>query len=134
MARTITDLKVWGSVGDFPLQFTRYGMSRLNSGLKWFGDGHIWRHSYQWELTTSGSNVRVLYYPDGTVQRFTYSGGAWVGIASCPDYSRKAGLITPSLGLTAPATFSAVHRRDGRGVFPDARHHRSLGQRHDAHV
>jgi RHS repeat-associated protein len=91
VARTITDLKVWGSVGDIPFEFKRYGMSRLNSGLKWFGDGHIWRHNYQWELTTSGSNVRVIYYPDGEVQRFTYSGGAWVGIASCPDLLTQSG-------------------------------------------
>jgi YD repeat-containing protein len=47
--RFVDDLTVTGSIGAYPLKWTRVLNSRGSSGL--FGDGSGWRHSYQWGLT-----------------------------------------------------------------------------------
>ncbi|HEY5894957.1 MAG TPA: DUF6531 domain-containing protein [Chthoniobacterales bacterium] len=89
--REITDLEVWGGVGEHQLEFTRYGMSRYNGSIKWFGQGHTWRHSYQWELVSDGANALKLYKPDGTHWRYTLSNGQWLGAESNPDRLSQSG-------------------------------------------
>lgn len=68
--RRTDDLKVSGAVGDQPLTWWRQANSRTASGLSWFGDGHSWRHGFQWELADAGPDVTgllqwQLIYPTG---------------------------------------------------------------------
>ena len=53
--RAVNDLAANGGAGQHRLHWTRYGHSRLVGGANWFGDGHCWRHSYQWEMTEVAS-------------------------------------------------------------------------------
>jgi hypothetical protein len=76
--REITDLQVWGGVGEHQLAFKRYAGSRYASASNWFfGNAHgLWRHSYQWEMADAGTNgsgqARVnIYYPRGEARLFT---------------------------------------------------------------
>ena len=91
VGREIPDLQVFGGVGDHQLHWTRQGFSRANSGTAWFGQGHNWRHNYQWEMTYGGFQYRDIYYPDGAVFRFTKSGGVWKREAACPDNLTQSG-------------------------------------------
>ena len=67
--RTVTDLTVPGSVGAYPLTFSRTANSRYVGGLaSLFGDGGNWRHNFQYELRYQNggtSGAMVLTYPDG---------------------------------------------------------------------
>jgi hypothetical protein len=90
--RTMRDLEVWGGVGQHQLAWSRHSFSRGNSGTKRFGNAHAWRHSYQWELVSAGTGLFDVYYPAGTVSRFTeIQSGVWSGIASCPDHLTQQG-------------------------------------------
>ena len=88
--RNVRDLEVWGGVGQHQLVWARYGHSRATNGKLWFGSGHNWRHSYQWELTVSGSSIS-LNYPDGTIYTYTKTNSLWVGAASNPDMLTQNG-------------------------------------------
>lgn len=46
--RVIDDLTVTGSIGEYPLKWTRTLNTRGGSGK--FGDGGGWTHNYQWGL------------------------------------------------------------------------------------
>lgn len=86
--RVIRDLQVWGSVGQAPLEWTRYAHSRVTPGQEWFGDGHHWRHSYQWEMADwGGTPAQInLNYPDGSAYLFTQvSSTQWNGPVGCTD-------------------------------------------------
>src|SRR5439155_8316600 len=73
--RFIDDLTVTGSVGAYPLKWTRILNTRGGTGP--FGDGGGWRHSYQWGLwlklipsscpptCTCDGPDGTIYYPDG---------------------------------------------------------------------
>jgi hypothetical protein len=69
--RTVDDLAIWGGVGEHQLVFQRYGNSRFTNATTTFGNGHSWRHSYQWELSTTATDTNGapktldLYYPNG---------------------------------------------------------------------
>jgi RHS repeat-associated protein len=72
--RSITDLVVPGSIGTYPLAFTRFSNSRAGAANGPFGGAGSWRHSYQWTIdpttATSRSSVTVpasytVNYPDG---------------------------------------------------------------------
>jgi RHS repeat-associated protein len=75
--RFVDDLTVTGSIGAYPLKWTRVMNSRGGTGK--FGDGSGWRHNYQWALTlppTSGPTplpcepevpAGNVSYPDGGV-------------------------------------------------------------------
>ncbi|HEY5892532.1 MAG TPA: DUF6531 domain-containing protein [Chthoniobacterales bacterium] len=83
--RAITDLEVWGGVGEHQLVFQRYGISRHVGSLKWFGEGHTWRHSYQWELVNDGTRALKVYKPDGSQWRYVLTVGQWTRLAGTPD-------------------------------------------------
>ena len=80
--RGITDLVVAGSVGSYPLAFTRTANSRYQEDGG-FGPAGGWRHSYAWEIDgeaeTSNSSqfftptMYPVYFPDGRVVYFTAS-------------------------------------------------------------
>src|SRR5437879_1601277 len=76
--REITDLQVWGGVGEHQLAFKRYGGSRYDPASNFFfGNAHgFWRHSYQWEMVDAGMNgsgqaLINIYYPRGEAKLFT---------------------------------------------------------------
>jgi RHS repeat-associated protein len=78
--RTITDIVVPGSVGAYPLAFTRVANSRgdaVYSSNNQFGEGGNWRHSYAWFLnSTFGLGQPTEYdvdFPDGRHVVFTPS-------------------------------------------------------------
>ena len=87
--RNVRDLEVFGGVGEHQLHWTRYGHSRTPMGLNWFGDGHNWRHSYQWEMVGVGYNLQ-LTYPDGTVCYYTPNNG-WKSFSDNPDLLTQDG-------------------------------------------
>src|ERR1700730_17029859 len=69
--RVVTDLVVAGSVGAYPLAFTRISNTRYTAGLgAEMGDAGGWRYSYQYSIdatyTKSGSPKNyTVNYPDG---------------------------------------------------------------------
>jgi RHS repeat-associated protein len=79
--RSVTDIVVSGSVGSYPLAFTRVANSRgyeVNTDHQ-FGEGGWWRHSYSWYLDVSfGLGQPTQYnvaFPDGRLLIFTPSNG-----------------------------------------------------------
>ena len=94
--RDVSDLEVWGGVGEHKLAWTRLGHSRQTFGQRWFGDGHSWRHSYQWEMVAGGSAKMPgltnstgsfsFYSPDGGAYGFQKNpSGNWVSAAGIAD-------------------------------------------------
>ena len=74
--RHIPDLKVWGGVGEHQLTWGRWANSRFVAGQNYFGDGHSWRHDYQWEMadaapSASGAAQLEIIYPEGKDNTFT---------------------------------------------------------------
>ena len=74
----VEDLKVWGSVGEQPLAWTRYYNSRAVFSNNIFGNNQTWRHGYEWETSVAydanGPYTIQLYYPNGVQNRFTRVG------------------------------------------------------------
>lgn len=74
--RHIPDLQIWGGVGEQQLVWGRWANSRFVSGQNYFGDGHNWRHEYQWEMAdaapaSSGAAQLEIVYPEGQDNTFT---------------------------------------------------------------
>lgn len=96
--RQVTDLVVPGSVGAFPLAFTRMLNSRLPlvslplADPASFGKAGTWRHSYEWSIDPFDVSGQyglppsyTVYYPDG--RRLTFgSSNSFRGPAGIPDY------------------------------------------------
>jgi len=66
--RDVSDLTVWGSVGDKELEFKRYSISRFNgSSIQKFGQGSQWRHNFQFEVGDNGvdflgrKRIKIFY-------------------------------------------------------------------------
>ena len=98
--RVITDLVVPGSVGAYPLAFTRtFNSNPEPTGFDFpcLGDGVTWRHSYQWTITPADhskgqTTAYDLAYPDGSVVTYQAStsttsepAGYWRGPAGTSD-------------------------------------------------
>jgi YD repeat-containing protein len=77
--RTVSDLQLEAGVGEHRLAWTRQAFSRVSNGAQVFGEGHKWRHSYQWDMVDSGANEVTIYQPDGSFLEFTKSGTTWTG-------------------------------------------------------
>jgi RHS repeat-associated protein len=80
--RSITDLVVAGSVGSYPLAFTRTANSRNELSLNYqFGEPGLWHHSYEWTMDginfTQDPNYQpsqyTVYFPDGRYEIFSPS-------------------------------------------------------------
>lgn len=74
--RKIEDLKVWGGVGEHALTWTRFSNSRSVNGAQLFGNGHWWKHAYQYELLStsadSSGRARLIFtMPEGNTFTFT---------------------------------------------------------------
>ncbi|TAN37223.1 MAG: hypothetical protein EPN23_06410 [Verrucomicrobia bacterium] len=79
------------------MSWERWAHSRATKGNLWFGRGHSWRHSYQWEITSAGVDTNgaaklQINYPDGTVYTFIQlSETEWESPIACPDILGQAG-------------------------------------------
>ena len=128
--RAIKDLTVWGSVGQVPLVFERYANSRAIPDFNWFGLGHNWSHSFQWELamTTSGSSPAInINYPNGAQYTFVNtSGTTWTASAGCADQLTQSGtdyylqrqngwIYHFQPNATAPSTYNMTDITDNLG-------------------
>lgn len=95
--RTVHDITAAGSVGSYPLRWTRYSNSRhaLSSGGVVFGQGGYWTHSYQWSIDLSYN----VSYPDGRVVSFLdqieVQPGIYQGPPGVPD---RLQVVTPPVG------------------------------------
>lgn len=86
--RFIDDLTVTGSVGAYPLKWTRILNTRGVGGFNSFGSGGSWRNSYQWALALTpeppghecdpwGSHAHVSH-PDGATSYFYLEGDTYI--------------------------------------------------------
>jgi YD repeat-containing protein len=95
--RSIPDLKVWGGVGEHQLSFTRFANSRFVGGAQYFGDGHSWRHNYQWDIADAasdgGSPQIEIIAPEGSDTIFTQSTtpSIWVPPTSTTETLTQSG-------------------------------------------
>src|SRR6202453_617593 len=97
--RKIDDLRIWGGVGEHQLTWTRWANSRFVGGQNYFGDGHNWRHSYQWEMadaapSSSGQAQLEIIYPEGYDNIFTQktpTSTSWTPIKSIEDSLTQSG-------------------------------------------
>jgi RHS repeat-associated protein len=117
--RSITDLVVSGSVGSYPIAFTRTLNTRYIVGLSYdFGGAGNWRHSFSWSIdsvTVSGTNnVPVSYvvnYPDGRRISFSAKNGD-------PDFRGPLGLRDRLEQIQSPsATQCCLRLSDGGKVY-----------------
>lgn len=78
--RTVTDIVVAGTVGKYPLAFTRVSNSRF-AGASGFGWAGAWRHSYAWEINADEESTNPNFqptaypvaFPDGRTVTFVHS-------------------------------------------------------------
>lgn len=75
--REITDLELFGGIGEEKLAFRRTSTSRYKPAIPTpLGTGGSWRHSYYWNIVpngtdqTSGNEIIHIDYPDGTEYDF----------------------------------------------------------------
>ena len=88
--RVIDDLTVTGSVGAYPLKWTRILNTRNGPGSSHFGQGGSWSHSYNWGFSADGESVNSLSYPDGRSICF-FSDDCWgVGLDPLDRFERLA--------------------------------------------
>jgi len=86
--RAVVDVQLFSGVGDHKLTFKRYANSRYSSSVNYFGTSGNYRHSYQWEMVSSGTNSYSIYYPTGAIWTFSPvagSPGQYASVAACPD-------------------------------------------------
>ena len=74
--QNVIDLDVWGAVGKLPFNFSRWSNSRAVSGTSVLGQGHYFRHNFQWDLATtradSNGRARVIVInPEGAEYTYT---------------------------------------------------------------
>jgi RHS repeat-associated protein len=75
--REVTDIQVFGSVGEIPLELRRTTTSRYMGGVATpFASSGSWRHNWQWQLIYGGTNgagqeIINVYYPDGRNELFS---------------------------------------------------------------
>ncbi|MES2996683.1 MAG: RHS repeat-associated core domain-containing protein [Verrucomicrobiota bacterium] len=92
----VTDLKVWGGVGEHDLAWTRHFHSRTTFAGHFLGQGNI-RHGYQWEMADAGVDsqgrpVLRVFYPEGDLYNFTkVSATVWSPPADCTDLMTQDG-------------------------------------------
>src|SRR5712671_2752460 len=73
--RSVTDIVVAGSVGSYPLAFTRTANSRFQSEDQ-YQFGGAWRHNFNWSLSSYpalGTDSPQWYwvaFPDGRIESF----------------------------------------------------------------
>jgi RHS repeat-associated protein len=78
--RAVTDIVVAGTVGKYPLAFSRVSNSRF-AGASGFGEAGAWRHSYAWELNAGEESLQYNFqpteypvaFPDGREVTFVHS-------------------------------------------------------------
>jgi RHS repeat-associated protein len=92
--RVIEDITVPGSVGAYPLKWTRYLNTRGTSWPQSLGQGGAWTHSYSWGLSIlpppppehEPAPEGMIRYPDGrTVDLYNAGGGFYLPMRRALD-------------------------------------------------
>jgi RHS repeat-associated protein len=113
--RAVTDIVVSGTVGTYPLAFSRVSNSRFGgAGNFQFGTYVSWRHSYTWGMDNAEESTQANFrpteysvvFPDGRAETFFYSSsdayfraGPGIGERFIPlDASMRAYLVLPDGG------------------------------------
>ncbi|HEX5153589.1 MAG TPA: RHS repeat-associated core domain-containing protein [Parafilimonas sp.] len=74
-SRSVLDLQVWGSVGQVPLTWIRYGNSRHGNFKPYFGDAFGWNFSFNYNMHNNGvdglgrKQIQV-HFPEGGENTF----------------------------------------------------------------
>jgi RHS repeat-associated protein len=101
--RFVTDLTVTGSVGAYPLQWTRVVNSRNGQANAPLGQGGVWNHSYQWGAWVRPE--RVYHYYDNQYEgpggEVTYPDGRKMVIDGWYSYPTGSGFGEPGDYLMA---------------------------------
>lgn len=114
-SRAITDMVLAGSVGTYPLAFSRVSNSRYGLGQAWeFGDAGMWRHSYTWGIDGSEESQQVnfqptqypVYFPDGRIETFIPS-------SSDPYFRAAAGVRERFIPLNVNTRLAYLVLPDG---------------------
>ena len=93
----MTDIALFGGVGEHRLAFTRYTNSRFAGTMQLLGSGSSVRHSYQWDMAdysaaSSGAAQVNIVYPDGNNYIFTQvSATQWNSTHTCEDVLYQSG-------------------------------------------
>jgi len=89
-----SDLSLAGAVGRYGLSWSRLATSRDPSRAAFFGRGHNWAHSWQWDLAFSGAGegtVATVREPSGTAYEFTQdTEGAWQPVSPAVKHKLSA--------------------------------------------
>lgn len=119
--RFVTDLTVTGSVGAYPLQWTRVVNSRNGQANAPLGQGGVWSHSYQWGAWVRPE--RVYHYYDnqyeGPGAEVTYPDGRKMTIDGWYSYPTGSGFGEPGDYLMAvgDGNYDLMMKDGGRVEF-----------------
>ena len=74
--REVKDLEVWGAVGQIPLVWMRYGISRNSNFKSSYGNSLHWNSSFQYFMFDDGNNQQgqpqvTIHFPEGEENIFT---------------------------------------------------------------
>jgi RHS repeat-associated protein len=102
--RSVTDMVIAGSVGAYPLAFTRVANSRYNASLPVdFGGAGNWLHSYQWTIDSQYRTKNqgppksfTVNYPDGRRAVFSPSSNGDPYLRGVPGVMERLNVIWDS--------------------------------------
>jgi len=90
----IHDLSLAGAVGRYGLSWSRVATSRDPGRASFFGRGHNWSHSWQWDLAFSGEGegaVATVREPSGAAYQFAQdTEGAWQPVSPAVKHKLRA--------------------------------------------
>jgi len=88
------DLSLAGAVGRYGLSWSRVATSRDPGRPSFFGRGHSWSHSWQWDLAFSGEGegaVATVSEPSGTAYQFIQdTEGEWLPVSPAVKHKLSA--------------------------------------------
>lgn len=99
--RKITDLNIAGSVGKFPLKFTRFSNTRLSSrnlANGAFGKESPWSHNFEWLMRDNGGTptqpIITITYPEGKERSFWLKSGSTTEWVTTTPYKNPDRIIS----------------------------------------
>lgn len=122
----IPDLKIAGSVGRLPLEFSRYSATRvsnLNLVSGSFGKESSWTHSFSWFVRNAGGTVAqpriAINFPNGRELTFVKpSDGSAVWFSTLPSSTERLRVTADDCILTTAELdqYRFVKRLDAAGL------------------